>query len=363
VLKRMMITRGPYKGYEGIVKEATDAVARIELQSKMKIVTVNVSELKDLDTDAGAMRNATMGGIGDMRPPATPAYAPNTPSHDSGILNTPSRDGTMTPGRWDDAWNPEAGNRDQVGTPGGQGSGFTPSDYGGSEANSPMGAQAYSPYTGSMGMVGGDRGTPGLRGPITPGADTPGEEHGRPVGTPGVDPNNPGTPSAYTPGGYQGTPAMYGQAPTPTPGSGTPGMVGSTGAVTPGADVPTPGGWGENDGGGNDMTSWLSHAEQVEVEITSGTYASRTGVVKGNANPSDAAVRVDVDGEEVQIEVIYIQRKVPGKKDRIKVVSGALAGETGVLIGIDGDDGIVKMDTNSDIKILELALLATLAAS
>ena len=47
----------------------------------------------------------------------------------------------------------------------------------------------------------------------------------------------------------------------------------------------------------------------------------------------------------------------PGKKDEIKVVSGQQAGETGKLIGIDGEDGIVKMDTNSDIKILDLESL------
>ena len=58
-----------------------------------------------------------------------------------------------------------------------------------------------------------------------------------------------------------------------------------------------------------------------------------------------------------------VQRRVPEKKDLIKVVSGqqtAQLGETGMLIGIDGEDGIVKMDANSDIKILELENLGKL---
>ena len=34
-----------------------------------------------------------------------------------------------------------------------------------------------------------------------------------------------------------------------------------------------------------------------------------------------------------------------------------LLGQTGTLIGIDGTDGIVKMASNSDIKILDLEQL------
>ena len=56
-----------------------------------------------------------------------------------------------------------------------------------------------------------------------------------------------------------------------------------------------------------------------------------------------------------------MERVAPGKKDPVKVVTGQLAGETGTLIGIDGEDGIVKMDANTDIKILDLESLAKLA--
>ena len=68
----------------------------------MKVVPVNVQDLKDLDSTGRA--NFGMGGVGgafgqgpDMRPPPTPAYAPNTPSQ-ADMMATPSRDATMTPG-------------------------------------------------------------------------------------------------------------------------------------------------------------------------------------------------------------------------------------------------------------------------
>ena len=51
----------------------------------------------------------------------------------------------------------------------------------------------------------------------------------------------------------------------------------------------------------------------------------------------------------------------PAKKDKLIILKGDLAGSTGTLIGIDGADGIVKMVSNSDIKILDLDFCARLA--
>ena len=61
-------------------------------------------------------------------------------------------------------------------------------------------------------------------------------------------------------------------------------------------------------------------------------------------------------------EVEHVQ---PGKKDKLVIIKGELKGNTGVLIGIDGLDGIVKMqNTGADttpIKILDLQCCAKLA--
>ena len=42
-------------------------------------------------------------------------------------------------------------------------------------------------------------------------------------------------------------------------------------------------------------------------------------------------------------------------------MGGALRGATGKLIGVDGTDGIVKVDDTLDVKILDLVILAKLA--
>lgn len=53
----------------------------------------------------------------------------------------------------------------------------------------------------------------------------------------------------------------------------------------------------------------------------------------------------------------------PKKFDRIKILCGAQRGATGKLIGVDGTDGIVKVDDTLDVKILEMSYLAKLAAT
>ena len=53
----------------------------------------------------------------------------------------------------------------------------------------------------------------------------------------------------------------------------------------------------------------------------------------------------------------------PRKSDKIKIMGGAQRGSTGKLIGIDGSDGIVKVDESLDVKILDMGILAKLAHS
>jgi transcription elongation factor SPT5 len=49
------------------------------------------------------------------------------------------------------------------------------------------------------------------------------------------------------------------------------------------------------------------------------------------------------------------------KSDRIKILNGNFRDFTGKLIGIDGSDGIVKLDDTYEVKILDMVILAKLA--
>jgi transcription elongation factor SPT5 len=57
-----------------------------------------------------------------------------------------------------------------------------------------------------------------------------------------------------------------------------------------------------------------------------------------------------------EVEVIR-----PKKSDRIKILNGNFRTSTGKLIGIDGSDGIVKLDDTYEVKILDMVILAKLA--
>lgn len=67
------------------------------------------------------------------------------------------------------------------------------------------------------------------------------------------------------------------------------------------------------------------------------------------------------NGETITAVPNEMEVVVPRKNERIKIMGGALRGATGKLIGVDGTDGIVKVDDTFDVKILDLASLAKLA--
>ena len=48
--KTVRITQGPYKGYVGIVKDATDTTARVELHTKCQTISVDLVRLSIVDS-------------------------------------------------------------------------------------------------------------------------------------------------------------------------------------------------------------------------------------------------------------------------------------------------------------------------
>lgn len=67
------------------------------------------------------------------------------------------------------------------------------------------------------------------------------------------------------------------------------------------------------------------------------------------------------NGETITALANEMEIMVPRKNDRIKIMGGTLRGSTGKLIGVDGTDGIVKVDDTLDVKILDLGILAKFA--
>lgn len=322
--QKVLIKRGPNKGYQGLVKDVTLLHARIELVAKRKIVNIPImnGQINDMIEVIGLPGNMGPGGPGTNMGAQNQFAPPMTPGH-ADVMRTPAHgnDPLATPGGDTDAWDPDVGR-----TPAHD----TSANWGASEGPGTPSFSGASPW-GMGGM------SPHEGGGYTPGGYTPSSMDG-----------GYGFKTDYTPG--PGTPGAF----NPTPGAGTPGTPGSN--FTPGYGGNTPG-FGqpaEND-------NWLVHATGVLVQIDQGEHAGKTGVIRSSEG---IHAQVEVSGDmTVTIDIGQMTPVVPTKKDDVVVISDADKGGRGSLIGIDGEDGIVKMQPSLDIKILRLDSLAKLAST
>ncbi|EFJ05389.1 hypothetical protein SELMODRAFT_449156 [Selaginella moellendorffii] len=316
--RSVKIRTGPYKGYRGRVVDASGGRSvRIELESQMKIVTVDRDILSDIGDVQSSFREPTRYGMGSqtpVHPSRTPMHsAYMTPMRDSSA--TPIHDGMRTPMR-DRAWNPTTPLRDDTG----------------------WGAHTTSPqYM---------------------------QQPGTPLATRSYEAPTPGSGWANTPGSYadSGSPveavAHYGNPSSPYL-PGTPGALPMTPAVpgTPGGQPMTPG------SGVLDPTSPATGFNMHELEKQWGLPElmvtlrrngdTMIGVIE-EVLP-DGYCRLSIGDDTVTVSHSEIEIVQPEKNDRIKVVYGEFRGVSGKLIGIDSDDGIVR--TGTDVKILNMKFL------
>ncbi|XP_024532510.1 putative transcription elongation factor SPT5 homolog 1 isoform X2 [Selaginella moellendorffii] len=316
--RSVKIRTGPYKGYRGRVVDASGGRSvRIELESQMKIVTVDRDILSDIGDVQSSFREPTRYGMGSqtpVHPSRTPMHsAYMTPMRDSSA--TPIHDGMRTPMR-DRAWNPTTPLRDDTG----------------------WGAHTTSPqYM---------------------------QQPGTPLATRSYEAPTPGSGWANTPGSYadSGSPveavAHYGNPSSPYL-PGTPGALPMTPAVpgTPGGQPMTPG------SGVLDPTSPATGFNMHELEkqwglpelmVTLRRNGDTTIGVIEEVLP-DGYCRLSIGDDTVTVSHSEIEIVQPEKNDRIKVVYGEFRGVSGKLIGIDSDDGIVR--TGTDVKILNMKFL------
>ncbi|CAL5051717.1 unnamed protein product [Urochloa decumbens] len=323
--KCIKIKSGPYKGYRGRVKEVTGALVRVELDSLMKIVTVKRDDIADTPTVATPFREPrySLGGETPMHPSRTPHHAYQTPMRDPGA--TPIHDGMRTPMR-SRAWAPMSPPRLDNWEDG------NPATWGSSPAYQP-GTPPARPYE----------------------APTPGSGW---ANTPGVSFNDAPTPREN----YANAPSPYvpstpvGQPMTPNSAAYLPGTPGGQ-PMTPGnvgMDIMSPIIGGEGEG------TWL--LPDVLVNVLRGGDDG-PGVVREVLGDGSCRVLLGSSGSGDMVTVLPNELEVirPKKSDRIKILNGNFRGYTGKLIGIDGSDGIVKLDDTYEVKILDMVILAKLA--
>lgn len=333
--KTVTITRGPYKGLVGIIKDANEKVLRIELHTNCKTVTVE------------------RGGIRDHSEPAPSADRRNAyPSMWDGS-RTPTRDGSQTPLRMATPLRRSDGS-------------MTPSHDPWNAPNTPMRPNTPGHSWGEDNDYGVP--TPGVYGNYY----SPAPYTSEPAYTPNANPSTPSgfleNSTPFTPGvGYsdQHTPA---DSPFSAPTPGTP--------STPGLPPATP-----NEGAGYDSGAYDDYGRKedsdnnwqmadIEVKMENeafgnGAYMDKIGVIKEVYPDNSCKVFIFDRQETITVPGDYLSPVTPSKKDKVKIIRGEFRGNTGSLIGLDGHDGIVKMDNieNVDIKILGIHFLAKLASA
>jgi transcription elongation factor len=272
--KTVSISAGPYKGYLGIVKELTDTMARVELQSTSKLISVDRGRLV---TNFGGFDKS--GGYD--RTVRTPAYAmaSKTPSYISAGKTPAWNAGGKTP-----AWNVSGANK------------------------TPAWSMPSSNKTPAWSI-------PGMKTPTW--SSTSQTDTGK-------------------------TPAWSGV-------SGTDG----TNLAPPKPDKSIPTISRDPRRQQQAVPLWI----QPGVEVTSGD--KKFTVTNVSANTISA---VDIT---TKISITYSgtsewHRVIPVKKDRV-LIYGDGQHQKGSLIGLDGNDAVVKLDGTNDFRIINIDDLAKLS--
>ncbi|XP_031557165.1 transcription elongation factor SPT5-like [Actinia tenebrosa] len=335
ISQTVRICQGPYKGYIGIVKDATETTARVELHSNCKTISVDRTRLNPISgpTKAGG---ASSYARTPMYGSQTPMYGSQTPMHGS---RTPMY-GSQTPTHGDGSRTPHYGS-------------MTPSH---DPSRTPLHGGAWDPTQ-----------------PNTP-ARNDEFDYGFDASTPSPANYAPNTPNPATPGAYTGpytpnTPGagMYGSEPTYSPYTQSPSPAAYGNPVTPGGSIPpvspaynphTPGAGLEEAGPGE----WVTTDIEVRINMNheDPQLLDNTGVVR-NVNGNICTVYLFDEKRDISIPASNIDSVEPSKLEKVKVITGDDRECTGTLINIDNDDGIIKMDKTEQLKILPLKYLAKIA--
>ncbi|XP_074659963.1 transcription elongation factor SPT5-like isoform X2 [Tubulanus polymorphus] len=344
------IVQGPFKGYIGIVKDATDSMARVELHTSCKTINVDKNRLAVLTGSKAGRPSSTWGGRTPVYGGQTPVYGSRTPMYGSA---TPLHDGSRTPhyGSQTPSHEPGSGSR----TPG-------QSVWDPANPNTPSRVDDFnynydepSPSPSPMDYGGA---TPN---PHTPGyqPDTP-SPSGRPY-----SPQTPGTAySPYqpspSPGGYQhtpspgsgyGTPSPSGYQATPSPGGySSPSPMGYS-PMTPGAPFTpqTPGAGMEHSGGEWQTTDILVKIRETHDEPK---LIFQQGVIR-SVNGGMCSLYLAEESRVVNVASEHLEPVRPRAGDKVKVLFGEERESTGNLLSIDGAEGVVKTD-QGNLKLLNL---------
>ncbi|CAB0029460.1 unnamed protein product [Trichogramma brassicae] len=356
------ITGGHYKGKVGIVKDATESTARVELHSTCQTISVDRSHIANgaVPTKEGGFSSYSRTpsfGAGGQTPMysggnKTPMHGGATPMYETGSRTphygsmTPSHDdGSRTPGRTG-AWDPTVTNTPARGE---NFDNYSMDDGGASPGYVPNYPQS-GPFT-----------------PQTPGTMYGSEQSFGPYQTspsPAASANPSPSPAAYG----TSTPSPAGTGYTPTGAqSYTSASPMSFSPMTPGgaASPYNPQTPGSSMGDSNQaFVSYTSDWPSVDLEVRVRDDYSDEGLAGQQGyitTITDAMVTMYLPFKDKSVNMYYdaIEPVVPSINDRIRVILGEDRDSTGTLLAIDNQEGVFK-SSSGEVKMLNLRFLCKL---
>lgn len=88
--------------------------------------------------------------------------------------------------------------------------------------------------------------------------------------------------------------------------------------------------------------------------------------ISENMNLQDGSCRVALgsqgNGDELIANSNELEVVRPKKNEKLKIMNGSMRGLTGKLIGVDGSDGIVRVESTLAVKIVDMLILGKVAA-
>lgn len=324
--KSIKITGGSYKGAVGIVKDATDATARVELHSSCQTISVDRNHIAVVGAPAkdgsitvyGRTPNRTP-GYGSQTPvytgSKTPLHGSATPQYDSGSRTphgsmTPSHDGSMTPRQG--AWDPSVAN-----TP------ARPNEYEYS-LEDPSPSPGYNPNTPGYTMAT----------PFAP--HTPGNMYGSDQGYSPYQQSPSPSPSPY----------QIGHLETPSPTAYSPNTPGAApfspyNPQTPGANLDS------------QLGDWCTTDIHVKIRThMDSALVGQVGIIR-TVNNLMCSVYLPVEDRSVSVESDQLEPIQPNVNEEFKVIMGDDRESSGVIHSIDENKAICIINGHTSYKLLK----------
>jgi len=109
------------------------------------------------------------------------------------------------------------------------------------------------------------------------------------------------------------------------------------------------------------QSDWYSPDIEVTIRDTHDDtgLCGQVGIIRG-VTPGMCSVFLPDEDRTVSIAAEHLQPVQPSRGDRVKVIMGEDRDSTGSLLSIDSQEGVVKLDQNGDVKMLQLKFLCKL---